>query len=474
MADSLEHPKDQPLDTPQAAADGARVGPEQVGQTYLPGTAKVFQSKPTDLVAFGFQNPPINGTGDAPAQAHGASANPSDKVLGKVHSPASAAEIKQFAATHEVSVTQKDGQYQFSLKADGKIQYIGAADSLAGGEKLLHDRMIAKENELHKTYGADFSAEKDPPGKQLASGRDTNAPLRYRDPTLAELAAVQSSLERIRPTRDNKEGELGPKFSFLKDAYDRDIPKAARFVLGHDGRAQVYFDPGWNKDRPPTELDLSSRNQQSMQRAIDHELGHNSLATMHGARNDPKDARDNGKAIDKIYSDLGWKVVGGRYMIEGRDNSFYTPEGTDQQRYFVRHDASGRPADGQGRATTEQNAERIQTLQMRIRSKVEQISEYFPGPDEMYAEGYSAFTSGDKSRQDLKYLAPKLYDVVKEADQNQLNQKYPPFDGHTPRVIRALDGKIVPNTQANATKISDFEKRPNKSGEIPFNTLPIQ
>jgi hypothetical protein len=474
MADPQERPKNQPVDTPPTTTDGAGAKPPDVGQTYASGTTKVFKAKPANLAAFGFQTPQIAGHGADSAKSQRGQGGSGDQVGPTAHSKANAASVKQFAESQGVSVTQKNGRYEFALKAGGKTEYIGSAESLANGERLLHEKVIARENELRKTYSVEFSSAKDPPGKQLAAGVETKSPLRYRDPTLAELAAVKASLERIRPTQDNIAGEPGPKFNFLQDHYDTVIPKAARYVLGHDGRSSVNFDPGWSNGRPPTELDLSNANEQSMQRAIDHEFGHHSLATMHGARNDAHDVRDNRDAISKIYSNLGWKDVGGRLMLEGRDHSYYTPEGTDAQRYWLRHDASGRPADGQGKATSEQNAERIAPTQMMIRSTVEPVSEYFPGPDEMYAEGYSAFTTGERSRLDLKFAAPKLYGVVKEADQNQINQKYPPLDGHTPRIIRAPDGTLLPNSPANAARVSDFEKRPNKSGIVPFNTLPLQ
>jgi hypothetical protein len=474
MADPPERPKNQSADAPPPTPDGAGAGTPDVGPTYAPGTKKIFKTKPANLAAFGFQTPQIAGHGADSAKSDRGHGGSGDQVRPTDHAKSSAASVKQFAESHGVSVTPKNGRYEFALKAGGRTEYIGSAESLATGEKLLHDKVIARENELRKTYRVDFSSEKDPPGKQLAAGAETKTPLRYRDPTLAELSAVKASLERIRPTQDNLAGEPGPRFNFLKDHYDSVIPKAARFVLEHDGRSSVNFDPGWSNGRPPTELDLRNANEQSMQRAIDHEFGHHSLATMHGARNDAHDMRDNRDAISKIYSSLGWKEVAGRLMLEGRDHSYYTPEGTDAQRYWLRHDASGRPADGQGKATSEQNAEKLAPTQMMIRSTVEPISEYFPGPDEMYAEGFSAFSSGERSRLDLKFAAPKLYDVVKEADQNQINQKYPPLDGHTPRIIRAPDGTLLPNSPANAARLSEFEKRPNKSGIVPFNTLPLQ
>jgi hypothetical protein len=40
-------------------------------------------------------------------------------------------------------------------------------------------------------------------------------------------------------------------------------------------------------------------------------------------------------------------------MLAGRDSSFYTPEGTDAQRYWLRHDGAGRPLDQQGKVTSE-------------------------------------------------------------------------------------------------------------------------
>ncbi len=83
----------------------------------------------------------------------------------------------------------------------------------------------------------------------------------------------------------------------------------------------------------------------------------------------------------------------------------------------------------------------------------------------MHAEALAGFRVGETGQEkpgDRRTLAidsPKLYEVMKRYDQEQINKLHKPGPNGEPTHIRGLDGKIIENSAENRRAIAEREYR---------------
>ncbi len=81
----------------------------------------------------------------------------------------------------------------------------------------------------------------------------------------------------------------------------------------------------------------------------------------------------------------------------------------------------------------------------------------------MFAEGGMKYRINEKRREELLTDSPRLYDAVKEHDQQEVNSRYGKDKSGAPNYIRSASGVLVKNTAETRAEVQAFEDKIRKA-----------
>jgi hypothetical protein len=235
---------------------------------------------------------------------------------------------------------------------------------------------------------------------RFSKAGDDNA----RSPRLNELYGIEAALQKSQPANMSADGNAGVKFHFLQQSLNAGDEKLAEYIArDKDGLPSVYIHPTASIGILISERDVARFGipdaESSQEYLLTTELARHSLDRL-GMTNDTMQASG-------LANQLGWT------------------KSTDGKWSFTQGDIA--PA-----------------------------TKYISSPEEELTDAIALFRVNEKERAALLATSPKLYAIVKEIDQKDLNLAY----GGTaakPRILRALDGTPVSNTEETARQIATFE-----------------
>lgn len=283
------------------------------------------------------------------------------------------------------------------------------------------DEITRRQAQLTERFGVIFPR----PGQTVVyDGRNYTA----RPPTQEELHVLERVLDR--------NGQLNMRN--LQICFIQSPPEGGPYLWG-------YYSRRGNEGAP--RLALMPRALQSvdgwnaMEGTLEHELVHHEQYERWG--NNHWGAAAAPLFTRELLREMGWVFdpVSRQSRILDRDGNqwqHHTNSGRFQQVI------DGHPEPGRN----------VSPAEMRQRAKVRPSSNYFTGPSEMHAEGMAMFR---QSREMLFRESPQLYEIMRRWDQQLIDRQYG-REGGQPRMIRAIDGRIVPNTAANKQAVSAAER----------------
>lgn len=306
-----------------------------------------------------------------------------------------------------------------------------------GGERTITARsdqlefIQRRQAQLTERYGVVFPR----PGEQIRySGRDYTS----RPPTMEELDCLENVLRR-----NGQMNTRGLRICFVQSssATDRSGLWGVYQRTGNDGGPQVVLMPratatvhGWN----------------ALEGTIEHELVHHEQYNQWGrhewgSASSPAASRDLLRGMGWVYD-----AESGRSRILDRDGGQWQYNyGSGNWEPII----AGHP----------EPARAITAAQMRDRARVRPATNYFTAPGEMHAEALAMFR---QSRRMLFTESPELYETIRRWDQELINSRYGLQDGQ-PRMIRGIDGRIVPNTPENRRAVENAERDWRRRPDLP-------
>jgi hypothetical protein len=208
--------------------------------------------------------------------------------------------------------------------------------------------------------------------------------------------------------------------------------------------------PRGTDGRPITEKDGPIAREYSIESLLVHELGHNTQYSLNW---------EDEKTLIDVSKRLGWapyedpKTHETIWLIETKNHQFYKYSAEN----WVRCNATGHPVDKSGKVVDkETSAESATTAEVRDAALVRPATDYFDNVTEMFAEATMLYRIGGDKRRELLNQSPSLYSFVKDQDQAEINLHYAKAGT---KMIRAVDGSVVPDNADNRLLVSDFEKQ---------------
>jgi hypothetical protein len=268
-------------------------------------------------------------------------------------------------------------------------------------------------------------------------------------PTMRELRAVDEALQKDPSAK-------GLKYDFLNQSLYPSTSVDGQYGADTTGQQSIFLMPAWDKTPAATTSDRTKPNQDTMSMTLLHEQVHREHEFNLNGRYDPKEVA--------IWAKLGWKRMPDRqWAIEAKDGTFYEPiDGGGNQNRFEHKDANGRPIDKSGKLVLDNSqAEIVDFRTLLSRAKIAPLNDYVSHPKEAEAEGLSVFRADKADRALLLKQRKPLYDQLKQIDQQDIDQIYPPVHGQSAK-IRSADGTIVDNTPANRAAVQKFEEQAAK------------
>lgn len=396
---------------------------------------------------------------------------------------------------HGVEIMERNGKYEYRLRANGTETVLLTTDNTAKGlmaaDAQLRQMEDAKTREIEKRFEVQIARETDPPYLHERHYRmngvthTKTVPFPIARPTLGQLVALDSALSKCDTgavqhrgmTVRFLDGQTSPTvLAFYKDA-------------GADQKPEIVINKSAAKG-PPTEKDAANWTappqfgtwkHYSLEGTLIHEITHHrqgfaqdnhmpalpspELPVALGGR-PPRPGelvrfKDQNVRVDEyaekvIYPQLGWKKVGDQWLMEGKDGNLYKFDHSDGS--WTKHNSSGQPIDMNGNVTTEGKALKITNFGASQIAKVTPASSYFNYPWEVHSEAEEQFISSEGSRGDLLKHYPQLYAIIKELDQRDINLRHP-HKGTEPMMIRMPDGVLARNTPENRKRVQDFETK---------------
>lgn len=334
-----------------------------------------------------------------------------------------------------------------------------------------HQLVEKKVAELHQKYGVDFSKNgetvklNDPPGV-----------VALREPNLRDLKAIEEALKKNPSGVSEPVGSPGVKFYFLEKDVD---PKLYAFFDTAEGRNAIFVQPALEKLEYATNKEAPAASP-TMEALLAHELEHNATAIEHGAIRShafplPREFGDNktlaerpvDAAMERDYGQLGWTRLkldnNDVWAMQGNDGLLYVQVKTeDGEHGWVPVNKQGKFLNEDGKPVKPgEEVEAYDDNYMRFKAKVAPITNYFPNPEEMLAEGMAYYHSQEK-RAWLIGHNREVYEICKRKDQERINRRYGTSANGQPNYVRDINGEIVPHNSANLAKIHAFEENARK------------
>jgi hypothetical protein len=373
------------------------------------------------------------------------------------------------------------------------------------------EQVLAKEHELTRKYGVHFAKPGESLGNRQMLDGTNGAAIHSREPSLAELAAIEKALQNAGPEIET--GKNGGKLTFaFPDQQRHDgLPADADFQphLKH-GQTIEIFPEGANK---------SVTDQSALVYELRHEFSHNTMYKIDGLgvacpdeiankigftesndpvnklqrgpdgrlwRHDPGDdakhfwtevdnhgvpkLNKHGHITQKRFEEVKLQNTS---LIEvngtgGKVHYFHHTIGDTGTQYWIRCDKDGQMLDAAGNPVTgKAAAEQLSNADMKNAARVKPPTDYFDDASEAAAEAITRFRFDETKRKDLLHQSPEYYQMAKAEDQRELNKHYGTHrtwvNGEatdTPNVIRLPNGEIVKNTPSAQAAVDNFEKTP--------------
>lgn len=366
-----------------------------------------------------------------------------------------------FEKEHGVKVVKnkESGQLEYHVTANGKDEKLceskDSPEGMKEGAKQLDAKVAEKEQELHKKYGVTIAQ----PGDKRAYDKDDD-PYKIRPARINELYALDSALEHSKPTSFN-----GIKIEFVDkkesgDGADQGRAKDGKGVSWdeHDGQQTLRITPWCSESLPVGTSDLvdgKPAQDHSIEGYFIHELAHASESRWSGDTGN----EDHRKPVYKTREfeeaenpKMGWaksEIKNGEdpvWLLKSKDGYLYQHDDSETGGgHWTRVNKKGEPLDADGQTTDQTHAFQYDTnAEMREQAKVRPSSEYFDNPAEEYAEAMMYFRMNRQARETLLAENPELYKIVKETDQQEINQKYGLDSEGNPNIVRGEDGRLLP------------------------------
>ncbi len=383
-------------------------------------------------------------------------------------------ETQKFEKKQGITVETKDGKYSYILKVHGQDKELFTTDANSKGlekaEAELAKLKQAKIADLEKVFKVSFSKDGEDILKQWVQKDDCSWErgnmIKARSPNLAELSGIEAALYKGQPSQMTKDGSQGVKFYFLTEHYYKhDVALAYHIQQDKGNRQAIYFEPNANDGKPITEKDadrMGKHHLYSIEAVTHHELMHNAQQNLNW--NTPKEK-------EKWARKLGWlpyedpKTHETKWIFTGKKDELYRRD-QDHCKDSFQWCACGKHGelqDGQGKSVTKvKDAKQFTLDQVRDLAEVKPSTRYFVNPLEMFAEGGMKYRINEKRRQELLEDSPRLYDAVKEHDQQELNIRYGTEGSGEPKYIRSTSGILVKNSAEARAEIQAFEDKIRK------------
>lgn len=384
-------------------------------------------------------------------------------------------ETQKFEKKQGITVETRDGKYVYILKIHGQDKELLTTDANSKGlekaEAELGKLRREKIAELEKTFKVSFSTDGEDILKQWAQKDDCSWErgnmIKARSPNLAELSGIEAALYKAQPSQLTKDGSQGVKFYFLTEHYYKhDVALAYHIQQDKNSRQAVYFEPGANEGKPITEKDadrMKMHHLYSIEAVTHHELMHNAQQNLNW---------DTPKEKEKWARKLGWlpyedpNTHETKWIFTGKKDELYRRD-QDHCKDSFKWCACGQHGglqNEQGAGVAKVKDARQYTLdQVRDLAQVRPATRYFVNPLEMFAEGGMKYRINEKRRQELLAESPRLYDAVKEHDQQELIIRYGKDNSGAPNYIRSSSGVLVKNTAEARAEVQEFEDKIRKA-----------
>jgi hypothetical protein len=349
-----------------------------------------------------------------------------------------------------VRATEVDGQTQYEFYAtngDGEQELIVTSDADSYQEDLQNYQQELRDR-IENDYNVVINEGGDSADVGGENGSEEDA---LREPTIQELVGLESGLQRSQPSGQNENGEP-LKLYFAQEVT---LEGSAAYVTQVDGERIVVFQPYTQRINGGMMNDL-----------VIHELAHvgDHMAHTESDGGGIIDWIDNFLPTGEIVTDreeyaeqLGWHRENNRWIIETEDGRFFhQPDFTSDQFYQTNEDGQYIDEDGNVVENPE-DAVAIDESDLAEIALVKPATDYFTTPFEHHAEAIEFYRNGEEGRMELYMMNPELYNIIKEADQREIDAAYPPNADGTPSMIRLPDGSLGENTPDNQQAVADFE-----------------
>ena len=362
-----------------------------------------------------------------------------------------------------VRVRQDEDGYEFYFRAGGKDNVVletpESNAALRGAGLRLENLASEKIETLEKDYGVTFM---NPGVTEIRVNKPgdegfyrTGDFARSMKPNYPQIFALEEALKRSTPS------QKGVKFSFLDRRTELpsygDKPTLGFYQADRGGAPCFYVTPAGAK-LAPTLFDNPEVPRRSLQWCIMHELTHNSQKNMWG----------NTIAPDSISYKMGWRDYGGK-LHGGRSLSFmgnggelfgHGSDSFDQPTMWFARNFRGEPVNSRGKSVSKiSDAQHFTNEEVMEKAMVPPFTYYFKNPTEMLSEGLTAFRHGGTVRKELLDDSPRLYQVVKNYDQEEID-KYFGTDLHDrSKFVRDISGEVILTDPNVIARIREFENR---------------
>lgn len=361
-----------------------------------------------------------------------------------------------------VKLSYRDGQIEYHLNVNGQDKVLfktSATDQgLMTADSKLQQLINEKQRQLSNVFHVSFS--RDNQRVIYKNDADKTTEVGTRQPRLDELYGIEAALNKSCPSNFvNNQGE-GIKFNFLKNPTN-DMSNGAFVAYDQYNTNAVYILPpgepfaATEKDRDVWNKTHSRDDQMeeagSLQGLLVHELVHN-MQTKLGWYD------SSYERANQIAQKFGWRPIPnepGEFMIQDRQGLLYRayiPSTTLRPHTWYRCDERGKPLDCWGKPTDKEHALKVSGEAMMAQAKVKPVSDYYPNPFEMFAEGVTHFRLGSRTRRDLMAKSPTFYQVIKDEDQAEIDAHF-----GKGKKIRMPDGSLADDNKANRAVINNFE-----------------
>ncbi|HEY9773868.1 MAG TPA: hypothetical protein V6C81_08660 [Planktothrix sp.] len=356
-----------------------------------------------------------------------------------------------------IKIERGDGRMTYHYVDSNRVLY-STVDGLAGIDQA-RDHFKAETSRLKKEiegkYAVSFSSGSDTIHQTESSDKCLSKPgklVTAREPRLVELAAIDAALAHWVPV--NPADNRPFKFYFLNDSLSSKLGGSAHYIDNDGaGNRAIAVDVGASNGAAPL---YSDEGFTSLESLFDHELAHASQHNL-GAGGFGSRAQYAKKLGWTSYFDKTTDST--RWILKGKDDRYYSSvHGCGFVFSWTRVNRNGVPIDANHKVLPRSSAETVSTEGVAQQASVKPISDYFYQPNEESADALMYFRLNAATRSQLLRTSPKLYKVIKQMDQKELDILAPPKLGKAHQLIRQFDGTAVPFNSGVQKKIESEER----------------